>query len=152
YWRGRHLGYFAQLAAQAETALRGPEQIVWLNRLEDNLDNLRAALDFSQASRPSAETEAGLRLAAALRRFWTIRGHWREAYNWLEAALAHGSAPANSLARAEALYTAAALLVDAAVGTRRWSETEIWRARAEAAESVAILRAAGAPGRRGLAF
>jgi predicted ATPase/DNA-binding CsgD family transcriptional regulator len=138
----RHLRFFVQLGEEAETKLRGPEQIVWLNRLESNLDNVRAALDYSLTSRASVDAEAGLRLAVALRTFWGIRGHWREAHAWLEAALARRGVPARSLARAEALHVAASMGFEAPA---------IAQARAEAAESVEIFRQAGPAGRPGLA-
>ena len=139
----RHLRFFLQLAEEAEPKLRGPEQIVWQDRLESDLDNVRAALDFSLTSRASDEAGAGLRLAVALSMFWFIRNRWREAHAWLEAALARRSVPERSLARAEALSAAASMFVEAA---------EVARARAEAAESVEIFREAGPPGRRGLAY
>jgi len=143
YRHARHLRFFTQLAEAAEPKLRGSEQIDWLDRLEAEVDNLRAALTFSQAGGGSQQAEAGLRLAVALPRFWSSRGHWREAQAWLEAALAQRRVPERSLTRAEALRAAAAMVVEAA---------DVARARAEAAESVEIFRAAGAPGRRGLAY
>ncbi len=45
--RDRHLEYFLRWAEQAEPKLRGPEQLEWLNRLELEHDNLRAALAWS---------------------------------------------------------------------------------------------------------
>jgi len=142
----RHLRFFVQLAEEAEPKLKGPEQIIWLNRLETDLDNVRAALDYSLAGRASDDAEAGLRLAVALNTFWNIRGHSREAHAWLEAALARRSVPERSLARAEALRTAAAM---AFTGDQA---ADYARARAEAAESVEIFRESGLPGRRGLAY
>ena len=139
----RHLRFFVQLAEEAEPKLRGPEQIAWLDRLETDLDNVRAALDYSQASGASDEAEAGLRLAVALRRFWGIGGHWRGAQAWLAAALARHRVPERSLTRAEALREAAAMVVEA---------DDFVRARAQAAESVEIFREAGPAGRRGLAY
>src|SRR5205823_7140008 len=65
--RGRHRDWFLALAEQAEPELRGPEQVVWLERLEREHDNLRAALAWSGAQ---GEGEAGLRLGGALKRFW----------------------------------------------------------------------------------
>ena len=141
--RSRHLRFFVQLAEEAEPELKGPEQIAWLDRLETELDNVRAALDYSQAGRANAEAEAGPRLAVALNRFWNIRGHAREAHAWLEASLARRGVPERSLARAEALHAAASTGFEAAA---------VAQARAEVAESVEIFREAGALGRRGLAY
>jgi hypothetical protein len=53
--RGRHLDYFLALAREAEPRLRGPEQVAWLQRLESEHDNLRAALDGAL----SADTGGG---------------------------------------------------------------------------------------------
>src|SRR5262249_3200796 len=53
--------------------LHGPEQVTWLDRLEDEHDNLRAAIAWSQADASRAET--GLRIASAL--VWcVVRGAW----------------------------------------------------------------------------
>jgi predicted ATPase/DNA-binding SARP family transcriptional activator/uncharacterized protein HemY len=71
----RHAGYFLSLAEQAGPQLIGPEQGAWLERLEREHDNLRAALDGLVER---GETEEGLRLGAALGRFWEVRGHLRE--------------------------------------------------------------------------
>jgi predicted ATPase/DNA-binding CsgD family transcriptional regulator len=139
----QHLRFFVQLAEESESRLRGPEQITWLHWLENDLDNLRAALDYSQASQASEAAQAGLRLAVALRRFWDIRSHERQAHAWLEAALARDRVPEGSLARAAALSAAAAMVAEAA---------DVARARAEAEESVEIFRQAGPAGRRGLAY
>ncbi len=143
----RHLRFFVQLALEAEPELRGPQQLTWLDRLEHELDNIWAALAYSQDSRVSPEAALGLRLAVALRRFWWLRGHERETYAWLAAALARPSGLASSLerslARAEALQAAAAMYFVA---------PEIAPARAMAEESVAIFLEAGPAGRRGLAY
>ncbi len=80
----RHAACFLQLAEQAVKPMRGPEVTLWLDRLEREQDNLRAALEWS-LSRPDAE--AGLRLAMALWRFWFIRGNTEEGLVWLERAL-----------------------------------------------------------------
>ncbi len=141
--RSRHLRFFGQLALEAEPQLRGSQQLIWLDRLEHDLDNIWAALAYSQSSRVSAEAAAGLRLAVALSRFWWLRGHERETYAWLAAALARPSAPERSLARAEALQTAAAMYFVA---------PDIAPARAMAEESVALFLEAGPAGRRGLAY
>ena len=55
--RERHLACFVQLALQAETHSEGPEQSKWLDRLETENDNLRAALEWSLAN-TAGETEA----------------------------------------------------------------------------------------------
>ena len=94
-----HAACFLALAEEAEPALTGPQQGTWLQQLATDHDNLRAALAWSTASQ---EPEMGLRLAAALARFWSIHGHLTEGRDWLERALAAGGAAAPAT-RAKAL-------------------------------------------------
>ena len=86
--RRRHRDWYGAVAEQGSTMLRGPEQAVWMERLEVEHDNFRAALEWSAVD--PAGAEAGLRLAGALMWFWFIRGHWREARMRLERALERG--------------------------------------------------------------
>jgi non-specific serine/threonine protein kinase len=83
--RGRHLGHFVDLAETAEPELTRANQAVWLERLTEENDNIRAALAWSFES---GQVELGLRLAGALVRFWSVRGLMREGRRWLAAALA----------------------------------------------------------------
>lgn len=76
--------YCLQLADAAEAGLLGAGQAAWLERLELELDNVRAALDWCERS---GDTERQLRIAASLVRMWWIRGYAREGRHWLEAAL-----------------------------------------------------------------
>ena len=86
--RQRHLAYFVDLAERAEPNLRAADMVMWLDRLEVELDNIRAALAWAQES----DIEAQLRLASALLWFWHIRGHINESVNWLERGLSIESA------------------------------------------------------------
>lgn len=79
--RRRHAAHFLSLADQAETQLTGLAQGEWLDRLERDHDNLRAAL---QHALDAGELEAGLRAAAALARFWERRGYASEGRAWLD--------------------------------------------------------------------
>jgi len=92
--RRQHALHFLALAEEAEAKLRGPEQLAWLDRLETEHDNLRAATGWA-LEREGPDVELGARLAAALQRFWEIRGHWTEGRRWLEIALARseGTSP-----------------------------------------------------------
>ena len=83
---GRVAAYFLALAEEAEPQMRGPEQEVWLSRLETEHDNLRASLSWVEGQGDGGED--GLRLAGALSRFWGIRGHSTEGRQWLRRALA----------------------------------------------------------------
>ncbi len=98
-----HAVYFGDLAEQAETGFEGGEQSVWLDRIEQDLDNVRGALGFSF---DTGRVELGLRIAAALSRFWRAHGHVSEARHWLARGLAHADGvPAD--VRARALWAAA---------------------------------------------
>jgi len=84
--RQRHGDWFLALAEQAEPELwRGRGQAGWLDRLEAEHDNLRAALDWALETE---QFEAGIRLAVALWWFWMHRGYFQEGRHWLEAGLA----------------------------------------------------------------
>jgi predicted ATPase/DNA-binding CsgD family transcriptional regulator/DNA-binding transcriptional regulator YiaG len=90
--RQAHAQYYLQLAEEAESHLFGAEQEHWFDRLERELENLRAALNWSmEPGREEAELrgETALRLAGALVRFWTVRGPESEGRSWLERALAN---------------------------------------------------------------
>src|SRR5438067_1748320 len=80
--RDGHLDFFLALAEEAESKLWS--EVAWLDRLEQEHDNLRAALEWSAGS----NGEAGLRLSRALHWFWHIRDHFTEGYRRLELALA----------------------------------------------------------------
>lgn len=82
--QGRHRGWYLEFAERAQAELRGPAQAAWLERLESEHDNLRAALERSKAE---GDGDAWLRLAAALHGFWFMRGHLSEGREWLEGAL-----------------------------------------------------------------
>ncbi len=86
--RIRHRAWYLDLAERAEPELRGPGQSEWLEQLEREHDNLRAALESSVAEHDAAPV--GLRLAGALYWFWFVHGHWSEGRRWLESVLARG--------------------------------------------------------------
>lgn len=83
--RGRHAAYFLALVEEAQPHLVGPEEGAWLARLDEEGDNLRAALRRALDRR---EVDAATRFAAVLWRFWSARGHLAEGRRWLEAILA----------------------------------------------------------------
>ena len=94
--RGAHAACYLALAERAEPELTGPEQAAWLDRLETEHDNLRAALAWTLDHDPSAAA----RLVGALWRFWWIRGYLSEGRAWAEAAVARGGGAVTERARA----------------------------------------------------
>ena len=91
--------YFLALAEEGEPELLGPRETQWYNRLEEEHDNIRAALSWSLEG---ADPELGFRLAGAIWWFWQRHGHLSEGLMWLDEGLARGSA-ASAIARAKAL-------------------------------------------------
>ena len=96
--RGLHAEYFLAFAEEAEPELEGPDQVSWLDRLEADLDNFRAALSWLLEV---DEAVLALRIGGALRLFWRVRGHLSEGRRWLSEGLSGGdAAPAGVRARA----------------------------------------------------
>ena len=90
--RRQHAEYLVVLAEEEPEAFKGSRQPEWTRRLEEEHDNLRAALSWSLES---GEVKLGLRLAGAAQPFWARRGHYDEGRRWLEAMLAmDGRVPA----------------------------------------------------------
>jgi predicted ATPase len=97
----------ADRAAAQGVPLVAADQAAWLDRLDAELGNLRAAIAFS-LTRP--DPAPGLRLAGSLRVYWLARGHAAEAADALQALLDKPTAPGATLARAQALAAAANLV------------------------------------------
>ena len=134
--RQRHAAYCLSLAEQAEPALTGRDQAVWMARLEAEHDNLRAALTWSIQA---AETEMGLRLAGALWRFWWVRGYLSDGRGWLEDLLARRG-EASTAVRAKGLRGA---------GVLAWQQGDYGWATALHEEQLALCQDLG--DRRGIA-
>ena len=128
-FRGRHAEFFLTLAEEAEQGLWESEQGGWLDRLEAEHDNMRAALSWSLESEP----ETALRLAGALARFWEIRSHHLEGSRWIEAAL-RKSDHADESTRAKALSEA---------GTFAWHRGDYEQATVFHGEALALYRELG---------
>ncbi|HEX6483080.1 MAG TPA: protein kinase [Ktedonobacteraceae bacterium] len=132
--RRAHAAYYLALAEEAEPELVGPQQAAWLERLEQENDNLRVALQWLLEPAGDEEheyrQEMALRLAVALWDFWNIRGRWSEGRAFLEQALATGKGVEASL-RAKALICAA-----------RWAfvQSDYERAQALCEESLELYR------------
>jgi predicted ATPase/class 3 adenylate cyclase len=124
--RQRHMAYYLALAEAATPALRGPQQLVWLARLEQAHDNLQAALQWTLDQRALDQC---LRFANALWRFWEFHSHLSVGRGWMEAVLAQSHALRLPL-RAQVLCGAGWLAYD----TDRVRAQTLWN------ESLALAR------------
>jgi non-specific serine/threonine protein kinase len=129
--RHAHAEYFLALAETAAAQLTGPEQGVWLARLELEHDNLRAALAWS--IREAGDRCLGLTLARWLAPFWRRRGHLTEGRLWLEQALAQPAAVEDAV-RAAALNHA---------GLLAYAQGDIGRTEALLDQALALWRTVG---------
>jgi tetratricopeptide (TPR) repeat protein len=112
--------WYLGLAEQARRELDGPDQAVWMDRLDAEHNNLQAALAWCQQEKE--QPEAGLRLAGALGRFWKVRGYLSEGRAALARVL-EGTNDAVALpVRANALSWAGAL----AVGQNDYPAAEVY--------------------------
>jgi tetratricopeptide (TPR) repeat protein len=134
-----HAEYFLALAEEAEPELKGTRQCEWLEHLNAEHDNMRAAFYWMLED---GDVELGLRLAGALRRFWHVRGHFDEGRRWLEQALAKDSRTSAS-ARAKALD---------AIGTLAHDQGDIDRAEEVAREGLKLSAGADAESGRVASF
>lgn len=144
--RDRHLQYYLQLSEQAEPELRGPDQVAWLDRLEKEIDNIRAALEWAL----DVDVRSGLRMAGALFWFWHIRTGKTEGIEWLERALEVEAQQRDGtpLSTAEALVRGKALN---AIGSLMIMHADADRAVDLADESLKLHEELGASGRQGVA-
>lgn len=144
--RERHLDYYLKFVERAEPELRGSDQVSWLDRLDKDVDNIRAALEWSMESR----VWDALRVASALLWFWHIRSRKSEGIEWVERALAapteqeniSPSASNQSLIRGKALNAAGSLLV---------MHGSPERAGVLSQESLTLHQELGSAGRKGAA-
>jgi predicted ATPase/DNA-binding CsgD family transcriptional regulator len=105
--RRAHATYYLTFAEDAERELTGADQKSWLQRLEREQDNMRAALQWAIEH---SEVEFAQRMAGALQPFWFRRGRWSEGRRWLEHSLViESNATLNQSVRANALYGAGML-------------------------------------------
>ena len=119
--RRRHAEWLTELAeTMVERTLAGEDAKEWLDRIQPEHDNIRAALAWSLEEDP----ELTLRLASSLRLFWEVRGHFSEGFRWLEDALprAAGAAPEVRMRALSASGTIAFRLGKVEVSEERWEE------------------------------
>jgi DNA-binding CsgD family transcriptional regulator/tetratricopeptide (TPR) repeat protein len=163
--RSAHAEYYLRLLEEAEAHLEGEEQAVWLERLEREHDNLRAALQWALEQH---EDEVAVSLSGALRRFWEGRRHLNEGRTFLERALASNQDVAAGV-RAKALLAAGYLAINQSdhelreaialqrqladtrslafalflLGRIAWATGDFSAARSHAEEGLALTRAVG---------
>jgi predicted ATPase/serine/threonine protein kinase/DNA-binding CsgD family transcriptional regulator len=107
-----HAAYHLALAEEAEPQLLSNQQVKWLERLDREHENLRAALQrLLEYEEAEQNKEMALRLGAALEEFWVIRGYHSEGRPFLERALAASEGVA-TLVRAKALSAAGRLALN----------------------------------------
>src|SRR5262249_54241530 len=128
----RHVDFFRALVEAAEPHLYRPERELWMERLSNEILNLRLALAWFRDSR--AGLESGLQMAGALTLFWYQGGHVREGLTWLEEMLARTSAANRSHARARALHGA---------GFLSWKQANLGAGARYAEEALSIFRERG---------
>ena len=128
--RDQHRDWFLAFAERAETAMRGPNQVEWYARLEDDLDNIRAVFEWSMEQ---GQTDAAMRLACALGQFWILEGHLNEGRELFARALGGVVVGAPAL-RARAAAWAASLAND---------QSDYENGRMLAEESLTTFRAIG---------
>ena len=123
----RHAEWVLGLAEQAESGMEGPDALSWHSRLEQEQDNLRAALAFLEES---AQTDQQLELVGRIFEFWDSVGAFLEGRRWAEGALS-GSHAGQSTRRAKALRAAAVCA---------WPLGDLTAAKVYAEESLSIFR------------
>jgi tetratricopeptide (TPR) repeat protein len=104
----RHAMYYVALAEQSEEPLAGAEAGIWLDRLDQEHDNLRTALSWALDNAAEQRLALALRLCSVLGRFWRMRGYLREGRRWLERVLAT-TGPHPPALRAKVLWSAGIL-------------------------------------------
>jgi predicted ATPase/class 3 adenylate cyclase len=81
--RNWHLNFFVRFAEQVDENLKGADQVLWQNRMAEEQDNLRAALEWGLSRNP----DGALRIAGAANLFWTAGGYSAEGFRWTQKAL-----------------------------------------------------------------
>ncbi len=127
--RDRHAAAFQALAEAASPNLFGAERKDWLDRLERDHDNFRAAFDWAAAT---GDASRAMCLGAAFWRFWQMRGQLREGRARMEAILAMSTAPTQERARA----------LEAAAGIAYW-QADMEASQRWYDENIVLVRATG---------
>ena len=105
----RHCEHFFMLSKLARDGLQGPQQRAWLDRLELERDNVRAAIALPQTSASGVDPFVAVKMAVALQNFWIMRGGAAEGREVVLAMRQHPAVAASPMAQAHAMYVGAAL-------------------------------------------
>ena len=98
--RDKHLDFFIELADRGDKELLGPDDLIWIEKMEIENDNFRTALSWS-LELPDIDPQKALQLSGVLQNFWDTRGYTSEGYQWLSDALKRApAAPTSQYCRA----------------------------------------------------
>jgi predicted ATPase/class 3 adenylate cyclase len=131
--RRRHAETFLALAERAASTTKGADQRAWLDRLEPEQDNLRAALEWAIGA---GEAVIALRLVSALWRFWQMRGHLQEGRGWADRAVSMPGAEAHPVELAQG---------DEAAGSLAYWQGDMAAMTARYAHALELAEAVGDP-------
>jgi predicted ATPase/DNA-binding SARP family transcriptional activator len=132
--RDRHLDFYLSLAEKSEPHIFGHESVIWINRLDKELDNIRAAMEWSTNS---GKAVAALRIAGSFVYFYFWYPHGNllsELQHRIQLALSRPEGMQRTLARAKALN---------ALGFMNWADTYPTDRRPELEEALSIGRELG---------
>jgi predicted ATPase/DNA-binding CsgD family transcriptional regulator len=147
-WRDLHLDLFLARTEEAAPKLGGDYQQLWLNWMDEENDNIRAALAWALESEPDEplgrkRLEAGLRIASAVPLFWQIRGSPQEGLIWFERLLAKVDDRISPVVRINAITFAA---------IEAWFIGDGQKSLELGREAVRVAEAAGEEGKPALPF
>lgn len=138
--RTKHLIFFLGLAERAAPNLLKSDQIEWLQKLEEEFDNIRTAIEWAIEKR---KTKFLFRMGWALFYFLLRRGYWHDGRLWMEKGLALSKGEKPSLENARARYVA---------GYLAYAQGDSSAALSHLAASIESLRKLGSDGRYTLAL
>jgi predicted ATPase/transcriptional regulator with XRE-family HTH domain len=116
----QHFEFFLSLAEESRPKLHGADQLTWLNHIDEEYDNMRAALEWSlryegSKGKISKEQEravlGSIKLAGALYIYWWMRNYWSEGRKWLQRVLDQPSKALVTRDRVRALNAAVILTI-----------------------------------------
>jgi len=136
--RRRHRDCYLSLVEEAQPKLKDAEQEQWLQRLELEHENLRAAFECSLDEAASAEA---LRFCGSLQRFWSVRGYFVEGLSWCDRALSIPGGEQPTRKRADAVHVAGELayfVCDYSVAQAKFEESLAIRRRLGHGRGIAL--------------